>query len=87
MLTASPSLLSVGSAITALDYNTITLNKPTDLLCDYNSTLINKPSTFPADMTNIYTLTQVNDITGLTKYYDKSTSDGKYQPLLTTNPQ
>ncbi len=42
-LTAATNLVGIGSAITALDYNKIT---------------INKPSVFPADMTNIYSKTE-----------------------------
>jgi hypothetical protein len=45
-LTAATNLLGVGSAITAIDYNKIT---------------VNKPSTFPADMTNIYSKTETNN--------------------------
>ena len=45
ILTSSTSLLGDGSAITNLDYNKIALNKP---------------STFPADMTNIYSKAEVN---------------------------
>jgi hypothetical protein len=65
-LTAGTSLLGVGSAISALDYNKITLNKP---------------STFPPDLTNIYTKTQVDGITTLTNFYNKTTSDGLYLKL------
>ena len=45
-LTAATSLLGVGSSITAIDYNNITLNKPTNFQADWNSTIINKPSSF-----------------------------------------
>ena len=48
-LTAATSLLGVGSSITAIDYNNITLNKPTNFQADWNSTIINKPSSFQAD--------------------------------------
>ena len=33
-----------GSGITNLDYNNITLNKPTNFQSDWNTTIINKPS-------------------------------------------
>ena len=46
-LTAATNLLGVGTAITAIDYNKIT---------------VNKPSTFPADMTNIYSKTETNNL-------------------------
>jgi hypothetical protein len=46
-LTAATNLVGIGSAITALDYNKIT---------------INKPSVFPADMTNIYSKTETNNL-------------------------
>jgi len=61
-LVAGTNLLGVGSAISALDYNKITLNKPTNFQSDWNSTIINKPSTFPADMTTIYTKTETNNL-------------------------
>ena len=82
-LTALTNLLGVGSAISALDYNKITLNKPIDFQAnwnttitnkptnfqsDWNSTIINKPSTFPADMTNIYNKSEVNNISVLNNY-------------------
>ena len=46
-LTAGTSLLGVGSAISALDYNKITLNLP---------------STFPPTMTNIYSKTETDNL-------------------------
>jgi hypothetical protein len=49
VLTAATNLLGVGSGITSLDYNKITLNKPTNFQSDWNSTIINKPSYFPSD--------------------------------------
>jgi len=62
ILTAATNLLGVGSAITALDYNKITLNKPTNFQADWTSTVINKPSTFAPDMTNIYSKTETNGL-------------------------
>jgi len=47
ILTAATNLLGVGSAITDIDYNKIT---------------INKPSTFPANMTDIYTKGETNTL-------------------------
>ncbi len=46
-LTALTNLVGIGSAITELDYNKITLNKPT---------------TFPAIMTDIYNKTETNNL-------------------------
>ena len=46
-LTETTNLVGIGSNITNLDYNKITLNKP---------------STFPADMTNIYNKTEINTL-------------------------
>jgi hypothetical protein len=46
-LPAATNLLGVGSLISALDYTKITLNKP---------------STFPADMTTIYTKTETDTL-------------------------
>ncbi len=70
-LRAATNRFGVGSAITALDYTKITLNKPTDFQANWNTIVINKPSLFPADMTNIYTKTETNGLI-----------DGK-QPTLT----
>jgi hypothetical protein len=53
-LTAGTTLLGVGSSISALDYNKITLNKPTNFQADWNSTIINKPT--------IYTQTETNNL-------------------------
>ena len=49
ILTASTVLLGNGGSISAINYNNITTNKPTNFQCDYNSTLINKPSNFQCD--------------------------------------
>jgi len=70
-LTNLTTLLGVGSAITQLDYNNITLNKPPK---------------FPPDTTNIYTKTEVNNIISLTYFYNKDDSDillNTKQPKLT----
>jgi len=53
-LTAGTNLLGVGTAITAIDYNKITINKPTNFQSDWNSTIINKPT--------IYTQTETNNL-------------------------
>jgi hypothetical protein len=45
-LAAATNLLGVGSAITALDYNNITLNKPTNFQSDWTTSIINKPSIY-----------------------------------------
>ena len=61
-LTAATNLVGIGSSITALNYNDITLNKPTNFQADWNSTIINKPSTFNPDLTNIYTKTETTNL-------------------------
>ena len=73
-LTGSTTLLGVGSSITALNYNNITLNLPSTFPSDW-STLGNKPSTFTPDTTNIYTKTQVDNISTLTNFYNKTSTD------------
>ncbi len=45
------------------------------------ATLSNVPSTFPANMTNIYTKTEVNGLTSLTNFYNKIDSDGRFLQL------
>jgi hypothetical protein len=65
-LTAGTNILGIGSAITALDFNKITINKPT---------------TYPADMTNIYTKTEVNALSTLNNFYNKIDSDGRFLKL------
>ena len=50
-----------GAAITNLAYTNIT-GKPTNFQADWSSTIINKPSTFPADMTTIYTKIETNTL-------------------------
>ena len=86
---AGTNLLGVGSAISALDYNKITLNKPTNFQSDWTSTIINKPSTFPADMTNIYNKTEVNNISVLNNYPSytalNNSNYAKYSALTTSN--
>jgi hypothetical protein len=62
ILTAATNLLGVGTAITAIDYNKITINKPTNFQSDWNSTVVNIPLTFPANMTNIYTKTETDNL-------------------------
>ena len=56
-LNSSSVLFGDGSSITNINYGTIT-GKPTNFQSDFLSTVINKPSTYPADMTYIYTKTQ-----------------------------
>ena len=57
------------------DWNT-TINKPSTFPSDWNTTM-NKPSTFNPDLTNIYTKTEVNNISTLTNFYNKTTTDTK----------
>ena len=62
ILTAATTLLGVGSSISALDYNKITVNKPSFFPADWNSTISNKPSTFPVDTSVYYNKTEVNNL-------------------------
>jgi hypothetical protein len=88
-LTALTNLLGMGSAITDIDYNKITLNKPTNFQADWNSTVINIPSTFPANMTNIYNKTEVNNISNsvlsLSSNFTSNTSNILNSFINTTN--
>jgi hypothetical protein len=84
-LTAATTLFGNGGSITAINWNNITTNKPTNFQADWSSTVINKPTTFNPDLTNVYTKTEVNNITTLTNFYNKTTADGLYQPILTFN--
>ena len=59
-LTAT-SFTGNGAALTNLAYANIT-GKPTNFQADWTSTVINKPSTFPADMTTIYTKTETDNL-------------------------
>jgi hypothetical protein len=43
LLDASTNLLGIGTSISALNYDNITLNKPTNFQSDWNTTIINKP--------------------------------------------
>ena len=43
VLDASTNLLGIGTSIRDLNYNNITINKPTNFQSDWNSTIINKP--------------------------------------------
>ena len=61
-LTSSTNLLGIGTAITAIDYNKISVNKPTNFQADWLTTIINKPNVFPADMTVIYNKTETNNL-------------------------
>ena len=73
-LTASTALLGNGGSITNINWNNITTNKPTTFASDW-STLANKPSTFNPDLTNIYSKTQVDNITTLANFYNKTSAD------------
>ncbi len=50
-LTIRTNLLGFGQNITSLNYNNITLNKPTNFQADWTTTIINKPTNFQADWT------------------------------------
>jgi hypothetical protein len=88
-LTSATNLLGVGSAITDIDYNKITINKPTNFQSDWNSTVVNKPPTFPADMTNIYNKTEVNTLSNsvllLSSNFTSNTSNILNSFINTTN--
>jgi hypothetical protein len=62
ILTASTNLLGIGSSISALDYNKITLNKPTNFQADWGSTVINKPTYFPIDPAIYYNKTENDNL-------------------------
>jgi hypothetical protein len=78
-LTALTGLLGIGSNINAIDYNKITLNKPTNFQSDYNSTLINKPTYFQTDWNT--TITNKPD---LTVYAIKSNVDSSLNTINTS---
>ena len=46
LLDASTNLLGIGTSISALNYNNITLNKPTNFQSDWSSTVTNRPDLF-----------------------------------------
>ena len=48
-LIGATNLLGIGSQISALDYNKITLNKPTNFQADWTMTVKNKPTNFQSD--------------------------------------
>jgi hypothetical protein len=82
LLTASTVLLGIGSNLSALDYNKITLNKPTNFQSDWNSTIINKPTNFQSDWNStiinkpvIYTQTEVNNISNSCANFTISSSN------------
>jgi len=89
-LTAATNLLGIGSAITALDYTKITLNKPTNFQADWTSTIINKPTNFQAD----WNTTVINKPTYFpidpAIYYNKTQTDSllaaKEQILTFSSP-
>ena len=72
LLISTCNLAGIGSAITALDYANITLNKPTNFQADWNSTVINKPTYYPCDLSSYYTKSQVDNIGTLTNFYNKT---------------
>jgi hypothetical protein len=43
---ASTNILGIGTSVSALNCNNITLNKLTNFQSDWNSTIINKPTNF-----------------------------------------
>jgi hypothetical protein len=69
-LTAATNLLGIGSAITALDYTKITLNKP---------------SVFPPDVANIYIKSEVNQLITNTSNYTTNASNALKTNIDTNN--
>jgi hypothetical protein len=69
-----------------LEYNN---KKQSTFPSDWNTT-INKPSTFNPDLTNVYTKTEVNNISTLTNFYNKTSTDtllaGKEAVLTFSTP-
>jgi hypothetical protein len=51
-LSTKQDLLGIGTSISALNYNKITLNKPTNFQSDWTSTIINKPTNFQSNWNN-----------------------------------
>jgi len=78
-LTASTVLLGNGGSITAINWNNITTNKPTNFQSDWNTTVINKPSVFPADMsTGLITSNSSSNI-----FLTQASAVVIYEPKLT----
>jgi hypothetical protein len=46
------------------------MNKPTYFQSDWGTTISNKQASFPADMTNFYTKTEVKNMSRLANLYD-----------------
>ena len=78
-LDASTNLLGIGTSISALNYNNITLNKPTNFQSDWSSTVINKPTNFQSDWSS--TIINKPD---LTVYAIKSTVDSSLNTINST---
>jgi hypothetical protein len=74
-LTSATQLLGSGSLITSIDYNKISLNKPTNFQADWTSTIINKPTYFNPDPSIYYNKTEVSNISNLNSNYTTGTSN------------
>jgi hypothetical protein len=78
VLTASTNLLGIGTSISALNYSSITVNRPTNFQSDWNSTIINKPTNFQSDWNS----TVINK-PDLTVYAIKNNVDSSLNSLNT----
>ena len=65
-LTAATNLLGVGTSITAIDYNKISVNKPTNFQADWNSTIINKPTIYTQSQIDTFLNAKQNNLTAAT---------------------
>ena len=73
-LISTSVLYGDGGNISAINWNNITTNKPATFPSDF-TTMANKPTYYPADFTNYYTKGQVDGITTLTNFYNKTSID------------
>jgi hypothetical protein len=65
-LTAATNLLGVGTSITAIDYNKVSVNKPTNFQADWNSTIINKPNIYTQSQIDTFLNAKQNNLTAAT---------------------
>ena len=65
-LTAATNLLGVGTSITAIDYNKVSVNKPTNFQADWNSTIINKPTIYTQSQIDTFLNAKQNNLTAAT---------------------
>ena len=62
-LTAGTNLLGVGTSITAIDYNKVSVNKPTNFQADWNSSIINKPTIYTQSQIDTFLNAKQNNLT------------------------